>query len=396
MTRSFRYRAAVADGSIVSGLLAADGQDDAARRLSQRGFFPIVVRPARNADLWVRRASRAELAVLLRGLATFAGAGVPLDRAVAACERVASARLGPVLTETRQRLREGKGLSEALSCDPIIPYGVLAMIDAGERAGRLADSLEQTALQLEGEAELVSRVRQALAYPMILALAGGASVVVIVGVVVPRVAGLIQDTGGVLPPITGLLVGLSGLAGEFWMVWLPGAVIVAGWAAYLWQQPSFRQQIERYVFLLPVIGNLKHFLGASRIAMALAGVLSAGGPLRTALDAAEVAGGSSVLAERLRRAREHVIAGMTLTASFEREHVLPGSLLPLLAIGEETGQLAEMLDRVARAAEAEARGRLAGMVRLIEPMLILCFGALVGLTAVALLQAVYSLRPGLP
>src|SRR5947209_4793833 len=162
---SYRYQAARPDGALVTGLLDAASAREATGTLTERGLFPIALAPT-EADEHRPTASRRELAIAFRSVAVLVGAGVPLEQAVKASEGVASGRLRETLAEARGRLREGQSFAAALALGRgVVPPVALGMIRAGERGSALAGALEQVANQLEQEAELVGRVRQALAYP---------------------------------------------------------------------------------------------------------------------------------------------------------------------------------------------------------------------------------------
>ena len=267
------------------------------------------------------------------------------------------------------------------------------MIRAGESGSQLGAALEQVARHLEQEAELVARVRQALAYPLLLAVAGTASVLVIGTVIVPRFAELLGDFGQALPVATRLLLATSALLARFW----PAAVALAAaliWAVHEWlSRPTGRRTLDETLLGLPLLGRLRQALATARVARALGGMLRAGMPLLPALDAAREAAGDYAVAARLQRARERVAAGAALTAALEREGALLPAALQLVAVGEASGRLGDMALRAGDLAAQDAERGLKTLVTLVEPALIVLFGGLVAFVAAALLQAVYSLRP---
>ena len=229
---------------------------------------------------------------------------------------------------------------------------------------------------------------------MLLAVAGTASVVVIGTVVVPRFAELLGELGQELPLATRMLLTASELLSRFWLAVLLGAVGAAWCAAVAVRRADVRRRLEDAVLALPLVGPLRLALATARTARALGGMLAAGMPLLPALDAAREAAGDFGVAGRLARARERVAQGAPLAASLERESALAPSALQLVAVGESSGRLAEMSRRAGDLAAQEAERGLKTLVTLLEPAMIVGFGGLVAFVAVALLQAVYSLRPG--
>lgn len=395
MTR-FRYRAAQADGRVVSGVMAASGPGEVDALLLDRGLHPLTLEPARASPLFRPRVSRQDLAIVFRSIATLVHAGVPLEQAVNASAVLArNAELRCAFSETRRLLTEGHRFSDALAqSEGLIPPVVVGMLRAGERVSRLGDSLEQAASQLEHEAELSGRVRQALAYPAILLVAGSASLVIIATVVVPRFAVILADLGQALPPATRALIASAGFlrAYGFWLL-----LLVAGGGALLlswFGTPEGRGVLHRYLMLLPVVGRMRHGFASARAGRALGASLTAGVPILTALESAADAAGDVEVGGRLTRAARRVAEGASLTSAIELEQALTPTARQVLAVGDSSGQLGPMALRAGDLAATEAEGALKVAVSLLEPALVVGFGALVAFTAAALLQAVYSLRPG--
>ncbi len=391
---AYRYEAARTDGAVVSGLLDSPSAGQASAELAERGLYPITV-VATEADERRPAASRRDLAITFQSIAALVLAGVPLDRAIGASERVTRGALRETLQGAQTRLREGQSLAQALSASRgVVPGVVLGMIRAGERGSQLEAALAQVANHLELEADLIGRVRQALAYPLVLAVAGSVSIGVIATVVVPRFAELLGELGQDLPVATRILLGGSQWLSRFWPVAILG-VASGVWGAYEWlRRPAGRQRMDESLLATPVVGPVRHALATARIARALGGMLRAGMPLLAALDAAREAAGDSAVAERLGRARERVASGAALTPSLEREAALIGGALRVIAVGEASGRLGEMTLRAGDLAAQEAERGLKTLVTVLEPALIVAFGGVVAFVAMALLQAVYSLRPG--
>lgn len=391
---TFRYRAARTDGAIIEGLVDAGSAEHASVVIADRGLFPVALVVEPDAD-GRRPATRRDLAIVFRSIAALVAAGVPLERALAASEALARGALLDALAQARVQLREGQSLAQALAAARgVVPGVVLGMIRAGERGSQLASALEQVATHLEQEAELVARVREALAYPLLLAVAGTASVLVIGTVIVPRFAELLGDLGQDLPVATQVLIAGSGLLSRFWYFLGPLALATAWAVREALRHPATRRQMDEIVISVPVLGAVRHALATSRVARALGAMLKTGMPLLPALEAAREAAGDAAVAERLARARERVAQGAPLAAALEREAALVPSALQLVAVGESSGRLGDMTLRAGDLAAQEAERGLKTLVTLVEPGLIIAFGGLVAFVAAALLQAVYSLRPG--
>ncbi len=389
---AYRYRAARSDGRIVTGTMDSSRAADLNEVLFSRGLYPIEVEAA-GLESDNRPAPRRDLALVFRSLASLVAAGVPLEKAVAATGGVARGRLAPLLQAARSALREGRSLAQALeSGSGLVPRLAIGMVRAGERGGRLGTALEEAATHLEQEAELVARVRQALAYPVLLAAVGTATVLVIATVVVPRFAELLEDSGQALPPATTVLLAISALLTRHWIPML--LVAVGGiFALREWlKRPSARRALHRGLLTIPALGPLRLSLASARCCRALGGMLEAGMPLLPALDASEDAVGDQAVIERLRRVREMVAQGAPVAQSLERERALTPMAHQLIAVGESSGQLGTMAARAGDLAARESERQLRALVGMIEPALIVLFGGVVAFVAAALLQAMYGLR----
>jgi len=390
---AYSYRAARHDGAIVSGAIDAESHGAAATTLADRGLFALNI--TRTDDERRSAASRRDLAIVFRGIAALVASGVPLERAVAASAPLARGSLRDTLIMSRERLREGASLANALAAGRgVVPDLVRGMIRAGERGSQLTVALEQVAAHLEQEADLIGRVRQALAYPLVLTVAGTASVLVITTVVVPRFAAILTDIGQQLPLATQLLLSGSLILTRFR---IPGVAVIAAatYAVVEWlRRPTGRQRFEETLLTLPLIGPVRHSLATARVTRALGGMLRSGMPLLPALDAAREAAGDLAVGERLSRARERVVQGSALAAALEREAAITPSALQLVMVGESSGRVADLALQAGDLAAQEADRGLRTLVTALEPALVIAFGGLVAFTAAALLQAVYSLRPG--
>jgi type II secretory pathway component PulF len=390
---AYRFRAARADGEQVAGVLEAASEAAAASELAGRGLFTVELNAAGGDGPQARGMRRAELAAAFGGLAALLEAGMPLDRALASVAEDASARVAPVFSGARRRVSEGSSLSAALRAEGGVPPVVVGLLKAGEAYGRLGVASRRAAVQLERDAELAADIRGALAYPVFLAAVGGFSVMLIVGVVVPRFASLLGDLGQVLPPSTRLLLGLGDVVAAHGPL---GALLLLGLAlvfARAVREGRGRLLLHETLMTVPVVGAIRLGLATTRLCRALAGLVESGVPLLSALDHAGGAAGDLAVSERLARAKRDVTEGEGLAVALRRHGAASLAALRLVRYGEESGRLSEMLEKAAALEEAAARRALRSLVALIEPVMIVLFALLVAFVAAALLQAVYSVRP---
>jgi general secretion pathway protein F len=327
-------------------------------------------------------------------LGTLLEAGLPMNRALTAFGDLAPASWTRALPSVREAVREGRSLTHALTISGLaLSPVVLGIIHAGEAGSGAGPAVRRAAELAETTAATRRAVRSALAYPVVLAMAGLATVALLVGMVIPRFAGILADLGQTLPASTRLVLGvatwsrmlalpallMSGVVFVFWRVWV--------------RRDSGRRRWHSWLLEIPVAGGVRRSAAAARACAALAALLESGIPLPAALMHAARASGDSALEARLVSAREGIAHGERMSAAVSREQALTVTAVRLIRAGEETGCLAAMLAHAARIEGERATDLVKSAVRVIEPTLILAFGTLVALVAAALLQAIYSVRP---
>ena len=393
---TYAYRAARRDGAFETGTVEAPTREGASALLSARQLFPIEIRLETAPEARRRRIPVADLALGLRLLATLLESGLPMGRALAALDDLAPPSWREALPAIREAVREGKSLASALAAAPIdFPTLVIGIVQAGEAGSGIASAVRRAAELMESAAATRAAVRGALAYPLVLAGAGAASVALLVGIVLPRFASILADLGQSLPATTRIVLGSAAVlrAGA-----LPGLLCLLG-AALLWRgwtsTANGSRQWHELLLSLPLIGPVRRSGGVARATAALAALLTSGVPVATGLLHAARATGDAALGRRLLAAREAVIQGAGIAQALESEGAATPTVVRLVRAGEQSGQLSAMLMHAARLESERVEQMVRGAVRLLEPILILIFGGIVALVAAALLQAVYSVRPGL-
>ncbi len=393
--QSWAYRAARPTGLMEEGVLRADTPDEAREQLFARGLFPVEVRSEHEAAVHRPGMPAEELALGLRVLATLLESGLPLARALAALDDLVPPAWKPALPGLRGAVREGSSLAAALAASPVaFPPLVVGLVQAGEGGSGLAAAVARAAELTERAAETRRAVRAALAYPLILAGAGTASVALLVGFVLPRFAAILADLGQALPPTSRAVLAAAEAAHA---AWLPALVaLAAAWVlGRAWTATEGgRLRWHALLLALPGVGGVRRAGAVARFAAALGALLESGVPLAPALASAARATGDAELSRRIGEARGALLGGAGLAAALEGADAATPTAVRLIRAGEESGRLAPMLAQVARIESDRAAARVRAAVRVLEPALILAFGGVVALVAAALLQAVYSVRPG--
>lgn len=392
----FAYRAATPAGRTLRGVEEAASAIALEDALRIRGLYPLEVSVAqqRRAARRGLRSRRADVVEAIRYLATLIAAGFPLDRALTTIARVVvRTDVADAIQTVRERVRAGALLADALAEQPrVFPRLAVGMARAGEQGGHLADALERLAQHLEREERLRSQLISAMLYPLLVAGVGGAAVLVLLLYVLPRFVGIIQEMGTALPPSTALLLSAGSFVGRWWPELLLGALLAVFLSTWYRRTESGRRFSDALVLGLPVVGTLRRRLAAARFGRSLSTLLGSGLPILPALDIAASGLADAAAADEVERAREEVKAGVRLALALRRGRAFPFVFLQMVEVGEEGGRLPEMLERAAAAAEDDLERGLDRLVRLVEPAMIVAFGAVAGFIAWALLQAVYGIR----
>ncbi len=390
----FAYRAARADGTMERGVLTADTRDDAARALTAQGLWTVALKASPSHAVSRSRLSLADGALGLRVLATLLESGLPVGKALTSMQDLAPASWNNALPSVGRAVHEGSPLGAALEQhDLALPPVVIGMIQAGEAGSGLARAVRRAAELMEETASTRAAIRAALIYPAILAVAGSISIAVLVGIVIPRFAAILGDLGKTLPATTRFVLQLSSFSRAAALPAIAGALIIAGvWRAWV-ATPAGAVRWHGMLLRAPILGGVRRSAASARVCASLSALLDSGVPLSNALGHAAHASGDAAITERLGAARRDIIAGQRPSAAFAEHDALTGVVARLTRAGEETGALANMLAHAGRLESERATRRVRSALQLLEPLLIVSFGGIVGLVAAALLQAIYSVRP---
>lgn len=393
----FAYRALTAAGERVTGEIEAPDARAAVARLQERGLFPISAepvtpRPAR-AGLGGRRLARA-VTEATRELATLLGAGQTLTEALGLLlETIEHRRLRAILAEVREAVRTGKSLSEALANHPhAFPRAYVGLVRAGEAAGTLPETLRILALARERREQVERKLASAAIYPALLLLASLAALAILLLVVVPRFAPLFAQAQAALPASTRLVLALA----EFLAAWgseLALALAVALFALLVaLRRPRPRLVLDRALLRVPLVTKLARERASAEAMRGLATLLKGGLDLASALPLVRELVSNRAVRAALEETMRAVREGRPLWRALSEADVLAPLAVRLLRVGEESGRLAEVAEYLAEAFEERVASRFARLVALVEPLVIVTLGLLVGGIVVSILSAVIAVN----
>ena len=342
--------------------------------------------------------SAQDLAIATRQLATLIGAGIPLVDALSALvDQVDHPRLKRIMGMVKQKVNEGSSLADALKEHPKVFTDLYVnMIRAGESSGALDVVLVRLADFTEAQSLLRNKIIGAMLYPAIMVLVGIAIVGILFVVVIPKVTKIFDDMNVTLPWTTRILIALSGFARDYWYL-VVGAIPLAIWGFRRWiRSPSGRARWDRIKLRAPVFGELLRMLALSRFAKTLATLLASGVQLLTALDIVKNIVGNTLLAGVIEEARDAIREGESIAAPLKRSGQFPPLVYHMIAIGEKSGQLEEMLQNVAKSYESQVEMRVGALTSLLEPIMIVAMGGGVAFIVFSILMPIMQLNTFVP
>lgn len=400
---AFEYQALNSQGHAVKGVMEGDAERQVRATLREKGLTPLQVdlidRRAENRQSgWQFSLRRgipgSELALITRQFATLIQAGLTIEECLnALIEQTESARSRAVLAGVRTRLLEGQSLARSLAQFPdSFPDIFRSMVDAGEQSGKLSEVLERLADYTENRQSLQQKVMLAFIYPALVTLVASAVVIGLVVYVVPQVTRVFENTGQKLPIITEVLITTSNFlrAGGWW--WLIAAVAAFFAFRIALREPHLRLRWHHLLLRLPMVGRLIRGTNAARLASTL-GILTASGiPLLNAMQSAVQTVTNLPMRAAVEDALRQVREGGSLARALGKTKLFPPMVIHLIASGESTGKLDQMLERAAAAQTRELENWVRALTALLEPVLILVMGAIVLFIVLAILLPIFEMN----
>lgn len=401
----FEYVALDEKGHERKGFVDAPGMSVARQQLREEGIYPVDIHPAREKKTsaltgaleigFFQKVSAKEVSIFTRQLSTLLGAGIPLVPSFSVL--LAQTRkpiLQKILAQIRADLNEGKSLTSSMENFPrVFPPFYINMVKAGEASGTINLVLERLADFSENQQALLSKIRSALAYPLIMLLVGSLVIFLLMTFVVPRITEIFSDMKQTLPLITVILIAVSNFLKSFW--WLIGLVVAAAIAAfkYLTKGTEAGRRFWDSVRLkAPVWGQVNLKIAIARFARTLATLLESGVPLLAAMEIVRNVVNNISIGEMIGRAAKDVEEGQSLASPLAASGLFPPMVTEMIAVGEQSGSLEKMLNRIAVSYETEVQSDIMVMTSLLEPLMILVMGLLVGFIVFSILLPIFEMN----
>ena len=399
----FSYRGKDSRGAVQQGFLKASSQEVAASELMRRGITPLTIKEAQqqqsvmeklnNLPLFRKNITLDELIVFCRQMHALTKAGIPLIRTMRGlAETTRSQQLADVLEDITNRLEGGTTMATAMQAHPkVFSELFISMIHVGENTGRLDNAFKRLSEILELERDTKRRVKQALRYPIFVIVALFAALMVVNFLVIPRFASVFERMGADLPFLTQVLVGTSNFLLSYWHVMI-FAIAAAGILIRQWKNTEKgRSTWDRYKLKMPIIGPLLELITLSRFARNFATMLTAGMPVTHALSIVADATDNAWIGEHIKEMRHGIERGESLLRTARNSGMFTPLILQMIAVGEETGSVDDMLNNVSDFYDEDVDFGLKRLAESIEPILIVAMGVLVLILALGVFLPIWDL-----
>ncbi len=381
---AFSYVAKLPDGRKVNGSFEAASDRSVVEALHQKGFVVLEVKPAvvqKVGRMFASRVSVDDLAIFSRQMATLVDAGIPIVGGLeAVADQVENPTLKKVIVEVRNAVEGGTNLTSAIARQSkVFSPLFVSMMRAGETSGHLAEVMQRLAVYLEKSASLQRKVRTACIYPAIVLSMAAVITSILVLTVIPAFKEIFTTMGGVLPLPTRLLLAFSDFARQ---AFLPG--IAAGVVGLV----LFRKKVlgtkrgrlwfDRILLKLPIVGVLVRKVAIARFARTLSTLVKSGVQILAALEIVSETAGNRVISDALLRVKDSIREGQNIAVPLAADGAFPPMVVRMIAVGEQTGRLDEMLSKVADFYEEQVDAAVAGLTSALEPLIICVLGIVIG------------------
>lgn len=397
MAATYVYRVRDRSGKIISGAIEAESQSAVTNKLRQMGYIVLEISEKREAFSISlpgrkKKVKLKDLTVFSRQFATMINSGVSITRALAIlAEQVENPTLAAVITQVQKDVEGGLSLSEALAKqEKIFPPIFVNMARAGEAGGVLDEVLLRIADHFESEANLRSRVKSAMTYPVAVFIFAITIAFVMITFIVPVFMNMFSSLGGDLPGPTKMLVALSDFIRSRWYVLFGTlAAVVYGFRAFK-RNPRGRYMWDSFKLKMPVLGQLTRKMAIAKFARTFSTLISSGVPILQALDIVSETAENAVVTKAIRESRASIKEGESISKPLGASGVFPPMVVQMIAIGEETGALDSMLKKIADFYDDEVSATVDSLTSLLEPVLMVFMGVMIGGIVISLYLPMFS------
>jgi len=398
----YEYKGVGDSGKAAKGVIEADSSKSARLKLKQKGIYTTEItekstdksREKKSAISSGGGVKMKHLVLMTRQLATMVKARIPLDDALQALvEQTEDNRLKSVMSQVRESVNEGKSLADSLKMFPRVFSPIfVSMIRVGEVSGNLDLVLKRLAEFTEAQQALRNKVTGAMAYPAFISIAGMGITIFLFAFAVPKITEVFAGSKIPLPTITRIMIGISDIVSQHWFTMI--LALVGSFFLFKWYTSTAkgREWWDTVSLKIPVYGKMKRMIAVSRFARTLSTMIGSGVQLLDAIDIVKDVVDNAVIRKALIQSRESISEGHTIAGPLKASGQFPPILTHMIAVGEKTGELEEMLNVVSDAYDSQVDTAINSMTRLLEPLMIVAMGGIIALVAVSIFLPMLQLN----
>ncbi len=396
----YAYTCFDVSGKEVKGIINADTARSAREELRKQRLFPYEIKEEKSSggggsffSLLAPKIRPAAVASMTRQLATLIDAGIPLVEALqAVAEQEGNIHLKKVLSQVRDQVREGKSLSEALApFSDIFPRLYINMISIGEESGTLSIVANRLADHLEENIEMKGKVNMALSYPLFMSVVGASVIAFLTMYVIPKVTEIFQNYHQSLPLPTRVLLYSSSFLSSYWYAVLFAVLLLFVTGGMLFRTDRGREVIDRLSLKIPIVGSVLQMIAVAHFTRTLSVLLVAGVPLLKAMEIVSKTIGNSVYQKIILQCRASLRDGHGIAEQLKQSGAFPVTVVQMVAAGEKSGNLPQMLLKLADNYDKQIEASLAKMTTLLEPVIILIMGLCVAFIVISILLPILEM-----
>ena len=397
----FLYVAINRDGRQIKGTISADNADDARARLKSDGMKPVSVKAAgiltKDINIGSKGVKIRDLSIFCRQFSSILNAGVTVVEALnMLSDQTQNPTLKKALEETRSLVEQGETLAASMAKYPkVFPTMLVTLVEAGEQSGTLEVSFQRMSVQFEKSAKLQGLVKKAMIYPIVLMCVALIVVIVMSVFVIPQFATMFADMGSELPTVTKMVVALSDFLIYKWYILIAILVIAALAIKFFGQTEQGKVLFGNIAMKLPIFGNMNVKSYSAKFARTLSTLVSSGLSLSSALEITSKAMSNIHFRRAVEKSKNEIEQGVSLSIPIRESGVFPSMVPNMIAIGEQTGNIEEMLDKVADYYEEETELATQSLTAMMEPIIIVVMGGIVGFLVLAMYMPMISMYGGM-
>ncbi|MGI1691895.1 type II secretion system F family protein [Thermoanaerobacter uzonensis] len=394
----YAYKARDMAGNLIVGTLEVDSKSQCIDVLKQKNYYIIDIKEEIvKQDILdfgsFKKVKIKDIAVFCRQFATLINAGITIVSSLATMkEQVENKRLKKAISEVYEEVQKGKTLSDAMKKHgEVFPMLLYNMVEVGEVSGTLDKVMNEMADHYEKENNLNQKVKSALTYPFIVSVVAVLVVIFLLTNVLPIFVGMFKNAGVQLPLPTRILIAISSSISQYWYFYIGGIFLIFYSILSFLKTPEGRRIYDRMLLNMPIFGPLNKKILTSRFTRTLGTLISAGVPLMKAMEVVEKVVGNTVVAEGLRVAQEDIKKGLPLSDPLKRIGIFPPMVIQMISIGESSGSLDSILNKTADFYDGEVDTAVSQMTTLLEPLIIVMLGTVVGFIVVSIIMPLFQL-----